>query len=139
MVELRPMVEADLPEAIALAQTKYKRQLPRLTYEGAREFCLRAFTSPEFLLIRGEDVFYCAGATRTFMEPEVTVGSLWIFSKKPNTREFLGVIRAAEDWAKALGAVEVGFGNISDRDFTRVARRLGYYSSSQYFTKRLRG
>ena len=134
---IRPMNIGDFDECITLAQDKYRAQHPRLDYNTTWEFLERASISSEFLLLRGRNVCFCAGATRSFMEPEIVVGALWIFTRKTDVKEFIGVIRIMEDWAKSLSAIEVGFGNISDKDFTAVASRLGYKPSAQYFTKGL--
>ncbi len=131
------MTAADFDRCITLAQEKYRPYHPRLDYEATWNALSGMVGNPSFLLLCGRDVCFCAAAVTSFMEPLPTVGAIWIFTSKPNTREFLAVIRAMESWAADLGAVKVGFGNISDRDFTRVAERLGYSFVAQYFEKSL--
>lgn len=135
---IRPMQPADFDEWIALAKAKYVQYYPRLDYHSTWEFLNRAYKSDDYLLLVGRNVCFCASHCRSFMEPEISVGGLWVFTRYPDLKEFVGVIRAMEGWARDLNAIECGFGNISDKDFTRVAQWLGYKKSAQYFSKRLR-
>jgi hypothetical protein len=135
---IRPMCEPDFDEWIAVAREKYAEQYPRMHREGTRAFLEHASRSPDFLLLVGRNVCFCAAAVKTYMEPEYTVGGVWIFTKRPDVREFLGVIRRSEAWAVELDAVEVGFGNVSDKSFSKAAAWLGYTKRVEYFVKKLR-
>jgi hypothetical protein len=136
---LRPMIEVDFHEAILLAMQKYNEYYPRMSYHGAWEFCEMAASNPDYLLLRGSDVYFCAGSIRSFMEPEVTVGGIWLFTRKTNLREVLAAFDAMEAWARRIGAVECGWGNISDEDLSPLAKKRGYKHASQYFSKKLIG
>jgi len=136
---LRPMTSVDFPEAIELALEKYRHLHPRLTYENALAFCQMVEQNQNYLMIRGNDVFFCATAIRTFIEPEITVGGIWLFTKNPNLREVLSALDAMEAWSRRIGAVECGWGNINGEDLTPIARKRGYDRTSQYFFKKLNG
>src|SRR5271163_762728 len=123
---LRPMVEEDFHDAILLAMEKYREYHPRLSYDGAYQFLCSAINNPNYLLIRGDDVCFCAGAGRSFMEPEITVGALWLFTKRTNLKEVLAAFDAMESWARRIGAVECGWGNINGIDLTLIAKKRGY-------------
>jgi hypothetical protein len=134
---LRRMQREDFELCIKIAQEKYARQYPRLNREYTLEALEDMVDAPGFLLLRGEYVFSAASVTSNFMEPLPVVGLLWVFTATVAPLEFLAVIKQTEEWARSLNAVEIGFGNISDRDFSKVANRLGYYTSAQYFSKSL--
>ena len=135
---IRHMQESDFDECIRVAKLKYAKQHPRIDHDGMWQFLDQASQGEQYLLLTGRNVFFCAGATRSFIEPEIVVGALWVFTRQTDPAEFVSVIRVMESWATDLGAIECGFGNISDKDFTRVAARLGYKPSAQYFSKGLR-
>lgn len=136
---LRPMRECDFDEAITLAIEKYHEYHPRLSYEGAWNFCSLASRDPGYLLIRGEDVFFCAAAVTSFREPEPTVGAIFMFTKRTNLREVFAALDAMEAFARRLGAIECGWGNINGNDLTPIAHKRGYKHASQYFSKKLIG
>lgn len=73
------------------------------------------------------------------MEPEPTVGAIFIFTKRTNLREVLLVLDAMEAFARRLGAIECGWGNINGDDLTPIAHKRGYKHASQYFSKKLIG
>ena len=129
----------DFHEAITLAMEKYRPFLPRMSYKGAWNFCDIASKDPNYLLIRGNDVFFCAGGIRSFMEPLPTVGAIFIFTKRTNFREVLSALDAMEDFARRIGAVECGWGNVNGDDLTPIAHKRGYKHASQYFSKPLLG
>jgi hypothetical protein len=136
---LRPMVVDDFDDAIRLAMEKYQEYHPRLSYEGAWNFLSSAINDPNFLILRGIDVYFCAGCVRSFMEPEITVGGIWLFTRRTNLREVLHALDAMEAWARSMGAVECGWGNINGLDLTPIAVKRGYKHASQYFSKKLIG
>jgi hypothetical protein len=136
---LRKMVESDVEDAVQLAMEKYREYHPRLSYDGARQFCNEAIHNPGYLLLCGADIYFCAACIRSFMEPEPTVGALWIFTRRTNLREVLESLDAMEAWARSLGAVECGWGNINGLDLTPIAKKRGYRHASQYFSKKLNG
>lgn len=136
---LWPMWPGDFHEAISLAMEKYRKFHPRMSYDGAWDFCMHASQSPDHLLIRGKDVFFCAASIQSFMEPLPTVGALWLFTKRTNLREVLAALDAMEDFARRIGAVECGWGNINGDDLTPIAHKRGYKHASQYFSKPLCG
>jgi len=136
---LRPMTVIDFDEAIILAMDKYRKFHPRLSYEGAWNFCMQASQNPGYLLIRGDDVFFCAMAIESFMEPRPTVGAIFLFTKRTNLREVLAALDAMEAFARRIGAVECGWGNINGDDLTPIAHKRGYKHASQYFSKSLIG
>jgi len=133
------MVERDFDEAICLAIDKYRDYHPRLSYDGAWEFCAMAMNNPNYLLIRGIDVFFCAASIRSFMEPEPTVGAIWIFTRRTNLREVLAALDCMEAWARRIGACECGWGNVNGDDLTPIAEKRGYKHASQYFSKKIVG
>jgi hypothetical protein len=133
------MVEADFDDCIRLAMEKYREYHPRLSYEGTWQFLSMAASSPDHLLLIGNDVYFCAGCACSFMEPEPTVGALWIFTRRTNLREVLASLDAMEAWARKIGAIECGWGNINQDDLTPIAALRGYKQSSQYFSKKLIG
>ena len=136
---LRPMMPCDFDEAITLAIEKYQKFHPRLSYDGAWNFCLMASQNPAYLLIRGIDVFFCAASVQSFMEPQPTVGAIFIFTKRTNLREVLAALDAMEGFARRIGACECGWGNINGDDLTPIALKRGYKHASQYFSKSLIG
>jgi hypothetical protein len=136
---LRMMVESDFDGCIRLAMDKYREFHPRMSYDGVWNFLKMILDSPDYLLILGNDVYFCAGCARSFMEPEITVGALWIFTRRTNLREILLALDAMEAWARRIGAVECGWGNINHQDLSPIAAKRGYKHSSQYFSKKLIG